>query len=56
MHWYYLTVILISIILVVFGATGFTGELTCEYLAEIKDDVRISSKNMHLESWANIVI
>lgn len=25
--------------IVVFGATGFTGELTCEYLAEIKDDV-----------------
>ncbi|CAO3656667.1 unnamed protein product [Mucor hiemalis] len=24
--------------IVVFGATGFTGELTCEYLAEIKDD------------------
>jgi short subunit dehydrogenase-like uncharacterized protein len=28
-------------ILVVFGATGFTGGLTCEYLAEIKDKVRI---------------
>ncbi|GAA5806314.1 saccharopine dehydrogenase [Helicostylum pulchrum] len=24
--------------IVVFGATGFTGALTCEYLAEIKDD------------------
>lgn len=26
-------------LLVVFGATGFTGALTCEYLAEIQDKV-----------------
>lgn len=32
---------LLIIIVVVFGATGFTGALTCEYLAEIKDDVMI---------------
>jgi short subunit dehydrogenase-like uncharacterized protein len=31
-------------ILVVFGATGFTGELTCEYLAEIKDTVSKKKK------------
>jgi len=31
---------LIDVGLVVFGATGFTGALTCEYLAEIQDKVR----------------
>jgi hypothetical protein len=33
--------------IVVFGATGFTGELTCEYLIEIKDKVLIMIKKSH---------
>jgi hypothetical protein len=33
-------------LLVVFGATGFTGELTCEYLLELKDKVSRSYQGL----------
>lgn len=38
---------------VVFGATGFTGALTCEYLAEIQDKVNGTSNWQHLPSCTN---
>lgn len=40
-----LTLIFLST--VVFGATGFTGALTAEYLAEIKDEVKLMYQSTH---------
>jgi short subunit dehydrogenase-like uncharacterized protein len=41
---------------VVFGASGFTGALTCEYLAEIKDKVKKKKKKNQLDLLININI